>query len=225
MVSGNWYCSRSTAWYAGGGPAAPGTGKHDDNITNNTTREHWWNQPSGMTAQRRLNSKIGRVAPSARGQAWETQYSNEFQQIVDAAEGLVVFTFGSVAAAHQMPMSWKLAFIDAFKRFPKYHFIWRYAGSDLQDKLPANVHPFKWIPQSDLLQHPKTKAFLSHGGYNSLQEAISAGVPLVTIALFGDQPKNAKIAERHRFSINLRKSDLSADTIADALTKLFKDPR
>ncbi|EPB76820.1 hypothetical protein ANCCEY_04102 [Ancylostoma ceylanicum] len=149
----------------------------------------------------------------------------EFQQIVDAAEGLVVFTFGSVAAAHQMPMSWKLAFIDAFKRFPKYHFIWRYAGSDLQDKLPANVHPFKWIPQSDLLQHPKTKAFLSHGGYNSLQEAISAGVPLVTIALFGDQPKNAKIAERHRFSINLRKSDLSADTIADALTKLFKDPR
>ncbi|KIH62555.1 hypothetical protein ANCDUO_07161 [Ancylostoma duodenale] len=55
-------------------------------------------------------------------------------------------------------------------------------------------------------------------------EAISAGVPLITIALFGDQPKNAKLAERHQFSVNLHKGDLSADTIADALNKLFEDP-
>ncbi|KIH64619.1 UDP-glucoronosyl and UDP-glucosyl transferase [Ancylostoma duodenale] len=58
--------------------------------------------------------------------------SPEFQRIVDSAEGVVVFTFGSVAPSHKMPMSWKLAFIDAFKRFPKYHFIWRYAGTDLK---------------------------------------------------------------------------------------------
>ncbi|EYC23283.1 hypothetical protein Y032_0015g2572 [Ancylostoma ceylanicum] len=76
MIEDNCYCSRSTARYAGGGPAAPGTGMHDDKITNNTTREHWWNGPSGMTAQRRLISKIGRATPSARGQAWELQCSN-----------------------------------------------------------------------------------------------------------------------------------------------------
>ncbi|KAL6738215.1 hypothetical protein Aduo_011786 [Ancylostoma duodenale] len=150
--------------------------------------------------------------------------SPEFQRIVDAAEGIVVFSFGSVAPSHKMPMNWKMAFVDAFKRFPRYHFIWRYEGPDLQDEIPPNVHIFKWLPQSDLLQNPKTKAFLSHGGYNSMQEAISAGVPLITIALFGDQPKNAKLAERHQFSVNLHKGDLSADTIADALNKLFEDP-
>ncbi|RCN31067.1 UDP-glucoronosyl and UDP-glucosyl transferase [Ancylostoma caninum] len=150
--------------------------------------------------------------------------SPEFQRIVDAAEGIVVFSFGSVAPSHKMPMSWKMAFVDAFKRFPRYHFIWRYEGTDLQEEISPNVHIFKWLPQADLLQNPKTKAFLSHGGYNSMQEAISAGVPLITIALFGDQPKNAKLAERHHFSVNLHKGDLSADTIADAFNKLFNDP-
>ncbi|ETN76601.1 hypothetical protein NECAME_11551, partial [Necator americanus] len=147
----------------------------------------------------------------------------EFQRIVDAAENVVVFSFGSIAPSHLIPMSWKIAFIDAFKRFPKYHFIWRYMGTDLQDKIPSNVHTFKWLPQSDLLKNLKTKAFISHGGYNSLMEAITAGVPLITIALFGDQPKNAKLAERFHYSVNIPKQDVNADTIFKALNKLFQD--
>ncbi|KAK6751611.1 hypothetical protein RB195_003181 [Necator americanus] len=147
----------------------------------------------------------------------------EFQRIVDTAEGIVVFSFGSVTPSHKMPMKWKMAFVNAFRRFPKYHFLCRYQATDLQDKISPNVHLFKWLPQADLLQNPKTKAFISHGGYNSVQEAISAGVPMITVALFGDQPKNAKMAERHQFAINLRKSDLSADTIADALRKMLND--
>ncbi|EYC41865.1 hypothetical protein Y032_0552g3336 [Ancylostoma ceylanicum] len=147
----------------------------------------------------------------------------EFQRIVDKAAGIVVFSFGSVTPSEKMPSSWKLAFIDAFKRFPKYHFIWRYVGTDLQDKLPPNVHVFKWLPQSDLLQNPKIKAFITHGGYNSVQESISAGVPLIAIPLFGDQPKNAILAERHRFAVSLRKSDISADVIAKTLDRILTD--
>lgn len=33
------------------------------------------------------------------------------------------------------------------------------------------------------------------------------------------------LAERHRFAVSLRKSDLSADTIADALDRILKDHR
>ncbi|KHJ97001.1 hypothetical protein OESDEN_03034 [Oesophagostomum dentatum] len=56
----------------------------------------------------------------------------ELQRIVDAAEGVVVFSFGSVTPSEKMPMDWKHAFIDAFERFPKYHFLWKYVGDDLQ---------------------------------------------------------------------------------------------
>ncbi|VDM69120.1 unnamed protein product [Strongylus vulgaris] len=56
----------------------------------------------------------------------------EFQKIYDVAVGVIVFSFGSVAPSHKMPLTWKMAFIEAFRRFPNYHFIWRYAGTDLQ---------------------------------------------------------------------------------------------
>uniref|UniRef100_A0A0K0DPV5 UDP-glucuronosyltransferase n=1 Tax=Angiostrongylus cantonensis TaxID=6313 RepID=A0A0K0DPV5_ANGCA len=147
----------------------------------------------------------------------------EFQRIIDASVGLVMFSFGSVAPSHKMPLVWKKAFLDAFKSFPEHHFVMKYEQTDLQDQLPPNVHVFKWLPQTALLAHPKTRVFISHGGYNSLQEAIIAGVPLVTIALFGDQPKNAKLAEKHRIAVNLRKGNLTVSAIVNALQKLFSD--
>ncbi|KAK6022355.1 UDP-glucoronosyl and UDP-glucosyl transferase [Ostertagia ostertagi] len=149
--------------------------------------------------------------------------TKEFQQIVDSCEGLVVFSFGSVTPSHRMPLEWKKAFLGAFSRFPKLNFVLRYEGNDLKDQLPPNVYLFKWLPQADLLRHPKTVAFISHGGYNSLQEAVTSGVPMITVALFGDQPRNVKLAERHHFAINIRKGNVTVDAIAEALNRLLSD--
>ncbi|CAD6195440.1 unnamed protein product [Caenorhabditis auriculariae] len=149
--------------------------------------------------------------------------TGEFKEIAEKAEGMVVFSFGSVAAAHKMPEEWKEAFLEAFKEFPKYHFLLRYVEDDLKDRLPPNVHTFKWLPQKDLLLHKKTKALITHGGYNSLQEAISAGVPLFTIPLFGDQHKNAMMAKKHGFAVSVKKDTLRKESIVEALKKLLED--
>ncbi|KIH59463.1 hypothetical protein ANCDUO_10300, partial [Ancylostoma duodenale] len=93
------------------------------------------------------------------------------------------------------------------------------------DLVSENVHLFKWLPQTDLLNHPKTKAFITHAGYNSVQEAIHAGIPMVCLALFGDQPKNAKVTEKLGISRNLKKSELTAETIAAAIREVLENER
>ncbi|KAK6012400.1 hypothetical protein OSTOST_22454 [Ostertagia ostertagi] len=147
--------------------------------------------------------------------------TKEFQKIVDSCEGLVVFSFGSVTASHRMPLEWKQAFLD--QQFSTSCKNSAQLIDSCADQLPPNVYLFKWLPQADLLRNPKTVAFISHGGYNSLQEAVTSGVPMITVALFGDQPRNVKLAERHHFAIAIRKGDVKADTIAEALDRLLKD--
>jgi glucuronosyltransferase len=75
-----------------------------------------------------------------------------FKELVENHDRLVLMSFGSVANASLMPADWKAAFLGAFRRFPEYQFLLRYDINDLDAKLPANVHTFKWLPQRDLMR-------------------------------------------------------------------------
>ena len=61
--------------------------------------------------------------------------------------------------------------------------------------LPPNLKLMSWLPQNDLLGHPKTRLFITHTGLNSQFEALYHAVPTIMFYLFGDQPYNAKRGE------------------------------
>ena len=51
----------------------------------------------------------------------------------------------------------------------------------------------EWVDQRAILAHECVKGFLSHGGWNSALESISACVPLAVWPMGAEQPLNAKL--------------------------------
>ncbi|KFK25718.1 hypothetical protein AALP_AA8G150700 [Arabis alpina] len=50
-----------------------------------------------------------------------------------------------------------------------------------------------WVDQWEILSHESVKGSLSHCGWNSAQESICAGIPLLAWPMMAEQPLNAKL--------------------------------
>jgi glucuronosyltransferase len=80
-----------------------------------------------------------------------------------------------------------ISIIQTFKEIPDYNFLWKFESDELPMKLSSNVKVLKFLPQNSILAHPHVKAFISHGGLMSTQEALWYGKPIVGIPFFADQ--------------------------------------
>ncbi|KAM4854657.1 UDP-glucuronosyltransferase 2B10 isoform 1-T1 [Thomomys bottae] len=100
--------------------------------------------------------------------------------------GVVVFSLGSMDVNVTEEIANEIA--SALAQIPQ-KVIWKFNGKK-PDNLGTNTRLYKWLPQNDLLGHPKTKAFITHGGANGVYEAIYHGIPMVGIPLFGEQHDN-----------------------------------
>uniref|UniRef100_A0A0E0M690 Uncharacterized protein n=1 Tax=Oryza punctata TaxID=4537 RepID=A0A0E0M690_ORYPU len=85
-----------------------------------------------------------------------------------------------------------------------------WVGRDKADSLQQQVGGDKglvvpWCEQLKVLCHPSIGGFLSHCGWNSVLEAVSAGVPLLAFPVGWDQLADGHIvADEWKIGINLR---------------------
>ncbi|XP_053181073.1 UDP-glucuronosyltransferase 2A1-like [Scomber japonicus] len=103
-----------------------------------------------------------------------------------AEHGVIIMSLGTLVG--NLPEDIAEHVAAAFAQLPQ-KVIWRHTGKR-PSTLGNNTLLVDWLPQNDLLGHPKTRLFVAHGGTNGLQEAIYHGVPIVGLPLLFDQDDN-----------------------------------
>lgn len=71
--------------------------------------------------------------------------------------------------------------------------------------------------------HPKTKAFITHGGTNGIYEAIYHGVPMVGIPLFADQPDNMFHMKLKGAATTVDLNFMKAEDLRDAINAVVNE--
>ncbi|XP_053317682.1 UDP-glucuronosyltransferase 2A1-like isoform X1 [Spea bombifrons] len=146
----------------------------------------------------------------------------EMEEVVQGSgdHGIVVFSLGSMVKNLSEERSNMIA--AALSQLPQ-KVIWRYSGKK-PDTLGENTIVYDWIPQNDLLGHPKTKAFITHGGTNGIYEAIYHGIPMVGIPLFADQPDNMVHMKTKGMAVMLDFNKMKTQDLVDAVNTVINDP-
>nr|XP_014431439.1 UDP-glucuronosyltransferase 2A1 isoform X6 [Pelodiscus sinensis] len=133
--------------------------------------------------------------------------------------GIVVFSLGSLIYNLTEERSNMIAL--ALSQIPQ-KVLWRYKGKT-PETLGPNTKIYDWIPQNDLLGHPKTKAFITHGGTNGIYEAIYHGIPMVGIPMFADQPDNIVHMKAKGMAVELDFNTMQAQDLIDALNSVINN--
>ncbi|KAG6460585.1 UDP-glucosyltransferase 2 [Manduca sexta] len=152
----------------------------------------------------------------------EKELPQDYKSYLDASKhGVIYFSLGTSVHPSQLPRDKIQVMLNVFSKLP-YDVLWKYDKEDLPGK-PSNVRIEKWIPQADLLRHPKIKLFITQGGLQSTDEAITAGVPMVTIPMLGDQWFNAERQVYHKIAIQLNLHTMTEDIFKNAINTIIED--
>ena len=107
----------------------------------------------------------------------------EIEEFINSAkDGVILMTFGS--SSHNLDSTLVNEFVKAFAMI-RQKIIWKYGKQP--DNLPSNMKVMSWLPQNDILGHPKTKLFITHCGNNGQMEALYHGVPMIGFPMWTDQ--------------------------------------
>lgn len=138
--------------------------------------------------------------------------------------GFIYFSMGSSVKAVNMPVYLRQLLMIVFKSLPQ-RVLWKYESEDDMPDLPSNVKLGRWLPQQDILGHPKLRAFVTHGGLLSMFETVYHGVPIVTLPVFCDHDSNAAKAELDGYALKLDFETLSAEKLVWGIKKIIHDPK
>jgi len=112
--------------------------------------------------------------------------------------------------------------ISAFSTL-KLNVLWAMKHPPKDLKVPPHIFVTPWSPQKAVLSHKAVKAFLSHGGANSLRESLAAGTPIMVMVVMPDSGLNAVLHEKLGVAMRLSKNNITAEAIGGAFRHLCSE--
>ncbi|XP_037615442.1 UDP glucuronosyltransferase 5 family, polypeptide G1 [Sebastes umbrosus] len=134
--------------------------------------------------------------------------------------GVVVMSLGTLVSA--LPREATEAIAAAFAQLPQ-KVVWRFVG-EKPSSLGNNTLLVDWLPQRDLLGHPKTRAFVAHGGTNGMYEAIYHGVPVLGLPLLFDQFDNLLRLKVRGAARVVEAKSLTKEDFLEAIKDILETP-
>ncbi|XP_058790423.1 uncharacterized protein LOC131663803 [Phymastichus coffea] len=144
----------------------------------------------------------------------------------ESTHGCIYFSFGSFTRIETFPRHIIEAFYKSIDNIAPVRALLKIAKpEELPPGLPSNAFTQPWLQQIAVLKHKNIKAFVTHGGLMSGQEAIRFGVPMIGVPLLGDQWFNVKNYVRRNIGIEVSLPDITESTFTNALNAILKNPK
>ena len=147
---------------------------------------------------------------------------NNFTFKKDETKKLIYVSLGTIFNSN---IDFYKQFIKAFKNSKDFQVLMS-IGKYFQIKelgdLPDNIFAFNYVPQLQILK--QTDIFITHGGINSINEAIFMNnLPIIIVPQELDQFENAKQVEKLEAGIILENNNLSPETIQNTVLKFLEN--
>ena len=136
---------------------------------------------------------------------------------LDPARPLVFMALGS--QIYHQPRMFEVV-IEASRGQP-WQLVLAMGGLADSMRAPAGVQVLGYAPQLQLLA--RAQAMISHGGANSVMEALALGVPLLISPICNDQPHNARFVAAAGAGVTCDLSLASAEEVRGHLAALCSD--
>jgi glucuronosyltransferase len=140
-----------------------------------------------------------------------------------AKDGAILFSLGSNAKSVYLSQETIKTLLNVFGKL-KQRIVMKWESDTLENK-PDNVFIGKWLPQDDILAHPKIKLFISHCGFGGIAEAKHHGVPIIGLPLFGDQASNAASVEQEGWGVKLDIATMTEVSLKSSIEEVLTNPK
>ncbi|XP_069158014.1 UDP-glycosyltransferase UGT5-like [Procambarus clarkii] len=135
--------------------------------------------------------------------------------------GFIFFSLGSGINGSTMPKKYRRVLVEVFGSLEQ-RVLWKWDEDTMED-LPSNVRLAKWLPQQDVLGHPRLRLFITHGGLLSTHEATYHGIPILGIPVVMDQHHNMRQAQNEGWARYLTWDDLTYDLLRQNIVQIMND--